>query len=93
MSSICGVARPYACGVSMRRRHAERRLAGLSLASVNTRGRFLDQFRAYVINANLGKDLVRKYIESRGSTPDQPGTRWQEFANLLSAPRLPSGLP
>jgi hypothetical protein len=56
------------------------------------RVRFLDQYRPYVINYNLGKDLVRKYIESRGGTPDQPAKRWQEFANLLTSPRLPSGL-
>ena len=28
--------------------------------------RFFDQYRSYVINYNLGKDLVRRYIESRG---------------------------
>jgi hypothetical protein len=56
------------------------------------RVRFFDQYRAYVINYNLGKDLVRKYIESKGGTPDRPATRWEEFGKLLSSPRLPSGL-
>jgi hypothetical protein len=45
-----------------------------------------------VINYNLGKDLVRAYIEARGGTPDHPDVRWQEFGKLLSSPRLPSGL-
>ena len=56
------------------------------------RVRFMDQYRSYVINYNLGQDLVRRYIESRGGTADQPEKRWEEFAKLLSSPRLPSGL-
>ncbi len=56
------------------------------------RVRFMDQYRSYVINYNLGQDLVRRYIESRGGTPDQPEKRWEEFGKLLSSPRLPSGL-
>src|SRR5262249_35166265 len=50
------------------------------------RVRFVDQYRSYVINYNLGKDMVAAYIESRG--PD----RWAEFARLISSPRLPSSL-
>ncbi|MEO8432335.1 MAG: hypothetical protein ABI592_12555 [Acidobacteriota bacterium] len=56
------------------------------------RVRFFDQYRSYVINYNLGKDLVRQWIESRGGTPDHPEKRWEEFAKLLSSPRLPSDL-
>ncbi len=50
------------------------------------RVRFIDQYRSYVINYNLGKNMVAAYIESRG--PD----RWAEFARLISSPRLPSSL-
>ena len=50
------------------------------------RVRFVDQYRSYVINYNVGKDMVAGYIESRG--PD----RWAEFARLISSPRLPSSL-
>jgi hypothetical protein len=50
------------------------------------RVRFMDQYRSYVINYNLGKDMVAAYIESRG--PD----RWSAFARLISSPRLPSSL-
>jgi hypothetical protein len=56
------------------------------------RVRFFDQYRSYVINYNLGKDMVRRYIESRGGTADAPAKRWSEFERLLSSPRLPSGL-
>jgi len=45
-----------------------------------------------VINYNLGKDLVRQYIESRGGTEADPARRWREFVRLLGSPRLPSGL-
>ena len=30
------------------------------------RTRFFDDYRSYVINYNLGKDLVKQFIESRG---------------------------
>lgn len=56
------------------------------------RTRFFDQYRSYVINYNLGQDLVRRYVESRGGTPDNPEKRWGEFQELLSTPRVPSGL-
>jgi hypothetical protein len=56
------------------------------------RVKFFDQYRSYVINYNLGKDMVQRYIESRGGTPANPGKRWQEFGKLISSPRLPSGL-
>jgi hypothetical protein len=56
------------------------------------RTRFFDQYRSYVINYNLGQDLVRAYIEKRGGTADRPDARWRLFGELLSSPRLPSGL-
>ena len=51
-----------------------------------------DQYRSYVINYNLGKDLVRAYIERKMGRDKTPHRRWQEFVALLSSPRLPSGL-
>ena len=56
------------------------------------RVRFIDQYRSYVINYNLGQDLVRQYVEKRGGTADHPDRRWTEFTGLISSPRLPSGL-
>ena len=53
---------------------------------------FIDQYRSYVINYNLGQDLVRQYVEAQGGTTDNPDRRWREFEALLSSPRLPSGL-
>jgi hypothetical protein len=48
--------------------------------------------RSYVINYNLGEDMVRRYIEKSGGTSDQPEKRWREFEQLLASPRLPSEL-
>ena len=56
------------------------------------RVRFIDQYRSYVINYNLGKDLVRAYIERKVGRERTPDRIWREFRALLSSPRLPSGL-
>ncbi len=56
------------------------------------RTRFFDQYRSYVINYNLGLDLVKKYIDARGGDPASPQKRWKEFQVLLSTPQVPSGL-
>ena len=53
---------------------------------------FIEQYRSYVINYNLGQDLVRQHIESLGGTADDTERRWQLFADLLSDPLLPSQL-
>lgn len=52
--------------------------------------RFIDTYRAYVINYNLGQDLVDAYIKANGG--DSPDKVWTVFGQLLSSPRLPSGL-
>ena len=61
-----------------------------SPARAEQRVRFIDQYGAYVINYNLGKDLVARYVERRAG--DDAERRWREFARLISSPRLPSGL-
>jgi hypothetical protein len=54
--------------------------------------RFIDQYRSYVINYNLGTDLVRGYVEREAGPQATPAERWRVFAALLSSPRLPSGI-
>lgn len=56
------------------------------------RTRFIDQYRSYVINYNLGKDLVANYVEAHGGTADQPQKRWEVFKELLSNPHTASTL-
>ena len=62
-------------------------------ARAEQRVRFIDQYRSYVINYNLGQDLVRHYVEAQvGESPTASDDRWEVFGRLLSSPRLPSGL-
>lgn len=48
--------------------------------------RFIEVNRSYVINYNLGKDVVQAYIDK------QPGDRWKVFGDILSTPRVASML-
>jgi hypothetical protein len=64
--------------------------AVMELARAQQRVKFIKRYRSYVINYNLGEDMVRRYIEKHSGT--DPEKRWSEFAKLLSSPRLPSGL-
>ena len=66
------------------------RFALMSKERAQQRVRFFDQYRSYVINYNLGKDMVAAYIEKKAG--NDRAARWKEFATLLSSPRLPSGL-
>jgi hypothetical protein len=68
------------------------RFALMSPARAAQRIGFFDTYRSYVINYNLGQDLVRGYVEARGGTAEHPDRRWQIFLDLLSSPRLPSAL-
>jgi hypothetical protein len=54
--------------------------------------KFIEKYRSYVINYNLGEDMVRGYIEKRGGTAEQPEQRWREFELLLASPRLPGDI-
>ena len=53
---------------------------------------FIEKYRTYVINYNLGKDIVKDYIERNGGSEEYPERRWQIFEELLSTPQTPSGL-
>ena len=52
--------------------------------------RFIQQYRSYVINYNLGRDLAGAYIE-RESGGTEAG-RWRALSRLLSTPRLAADL-
>jgi hypothetical protein len=53
---------------------------------------FIEKYRSYVINYNLGMDIVKDYIERNGGTNDHPKKRWELFEHLLSTPQTPGGL-
>ncbi|HVK01202.1 MAG TPA: hypothetical protein VM365_10050, partial [Gemmatimonadales bacterium] len=52
--------------------------------------RFIDTYRSYVINYNLGRDLVAEWVQRAGG--DAEAARWRAFGALLSAPHLPRDL-
>jgi hypothetical protein len=52
--------------------------------------RFIDTYRSYVINYNLGRDLVAGWVARNAG--DSAGRRWRLFGDLLSSPRLPADL-
>ncbi len=54
------------------------------------RVKFIDQYRSYVINYNLGKDLVKEFVESKSG--GDAARRWTAFTSLLTSPRLPKDL-
>ena len=54
--------------------------------------KFIETYRSYVINYNLGEDMVRSYIEKLGGTANQPEQRWRKFEQLLASPRLPGDI-
>lgn len=54
--------------------------------------RFIEANRSYVINYNLGKDLVAKHVETLGGSYNNPEKRWEIFKELLSNPYTASTL-
>ena len=50
---------------------------------------FIRKYRSYVINYNLGRDLVAKHIESIAKSDQE---RWSELAKMLGSPILPGSL-
>ena len=50
---------------------------------------FTDQYRSYVINYGLGRDLVARFVEWGGAPTAR---RWQTISRMLSEPFLPGDL-
>ena len=84
-------ARDYLNG-SIDREQAVQWLVDYTLSSperARQRTDFFDTYRSYVINYNLGKDMVREYVER--DTEDH-AARWRKFEHLLSSPMSPADL-
>jgi hypothetical protein len=64
----------------------------MSRPRAEQRLRFIEQYRSYVINYNLGQAMVARYVESHGGTTDQPEERWRLFSELISRPAVASEL-
>jgi hypothetical protein len=76
------IARPEALALTQRYLLVSPRRAEQLLA-------FTEQYRTYVINYGLGREMVAAYIEAQG--PDQ-ATRWRAMERILSEPTLPGDL-
>lgn len=84
-------ARDYLNG-TIDREQAVQWLVDYSLSSperARQRTDFFDTYRSYVINYNLGKDMVREYIER---DTENNAARWRKFEQLLSSPMSPADL-
>lgn len=66
------------------------RYALMSEKRARQRTQFMDVYRSYVINYNLGQDLVRRYVETEAG--DDPTARWRIFERILSTPTLPGDI-
>jgi hypothetical protein len=96
-------ARDYLNG-DIDRDQAVQWLVDYSLASperAQQRVDFFDTYRSYVINYNLGTDLVRDWVERATGSDSSEGQesteavqkrRWQRFERLISTPMLPADL-
>ena len=51
---------------------------------------FVDNYRSYVINYNVGRDAVAEYMLREGATADNPERLWEVFTDLLSTPHTAS---
>lgn len=61
----------------------------VSEARARQRMDFIDTYRSYVINYNLGRDKVADWVERNSGSESE---RWQTFEELLSTPALPEDL-
>ena len=68
------------------------RFALMAPAAAEQRIRFFDKYRSYVINYNLGQDIVKAYVERQAGPDATADDRWRVFVRLLTEPRVPSGL-
>ena len=50
---------------------------------------FMEKYRGYVINYNIGQDIVRDYVTRAGNTPD---AQWNAFRDMLTIPLTPGDM-
>ncbi len=81
--SLTATAQLYLDGkISREEAIEQRRKYGLSsLAKAEQSVRFIEQYRSYVVNYNLGQDIVKTYIENQ---TDDLGSRWDAFERMLT---------
>jgi hypothetical protein len=53
---------------------------------------FWDKYRSYIITYQVGKDLVRDYVEAHGGTESNLDRRWELLEKVISSPTTVSDL-
>jgi ElaB/YqjD/DUF883 family membrane-anchored ribosome-binding protein len=53
---------------------------------------FIEKYRSYVINYNLGKDIIANYINKPDGISENPELRWKVFKHILTTPQTASNL-
>jgi hypothetical protein len=81
--SITATAQLYLNGDISRDQAIEqrRKYALVSQQKAEQSVRFIEQYRAYVLNYNLGKDIVSAYVNKQSQ--DEAG-KWQAFERMLT---------
>jgi hypothetical protein len=81
--SVTATAQLYLDGKINRKQAIEqrRKYSLISQEKAKQSIRFIEQYRAYVLNYNLGKDVVSQYIDSQSTNESN---RWQAFERLLT---------
>ena len=64
----------------------------MTFAGADSLLRFIDQYRSYVVNYALGRDMVKNYINNKCGKDNTPEKRWELFNQLLITPLTPSEL-
>ncbi|PHR61159.1 MAG: hypothetical protein COA43_04055 [Robiginitomaculum sp.] len=60
-----------------------------SMKKSEQRLRFVETYRGYVVNYNIGQDLAASYVKSAGDAPKQ---QWSAFYKMLTTPMTASDL-
>ena len=64
----------------------------MSKERAEQRMRFIETYRSYVINYNVGQDLIKDYVIRNGGIDNNPDLRWKIIERLSSTPQVPSNL-
>lgn len=54
--------------------------------------KFVDEYGAYIISYDVGRDLVKRYVEQHGGPGAGSQKRWDVFRDMLSSPPVVSEL-
>jgi hypothetical protein len=53
---------------------------------------FIETYRSYVVTYDVGKEIIKDYIESHSGTENSLAKKWELFTKIISTPQTPSGL-